>query len=67
MSVEGGSEAAAETTARAAGRWEASARRSGRRRSMASWSWDAVTTAKVGHFVAMEVVELGRGSDNGRS
>ena len=44
-SVEGGrNEATAAAIARAAEAWEASARRSGRRRSMASWSWDAVVT-----------------------
>jgi hypothetical protein len=54
-SVDGGSEAAAEARERAAGRWEASARRSGKRRSMASWSWDAVVTTKVGQdLVFME-------------
>lgn len=44
-SVEGGrNEATAAAIARAAEAWEASARRIGRRRSMASWSWDAVVT-----------------------
>jgi hypothetical protein len=52
--VEGGrSEATAAAIARAAGAWEASARRSDRRRSMASWSWDAVVkdTEKEGGFM----------------
>ena len=56
-SVEGGrSEAAAAARARAAGAWEASARRSGRRRSMASWSCDAVVTdtEKEGRFKRCE-------------
>jgi hypothetical protein len=54
-SVDGGSAAAAEARERAAGRWAASARRSGRRRSMASWSWDAVVMEKLGDLVFMEL------------
>lgn len=70
-SVEGGREAAAVASARAAGAWEASARRSGSRRSMASWSWDAVATEteKVGRFMQREAEHDGmhcrRGETNG--
>jgi hypothetical protein len=53
--VEGGSEAvAAAASARAAGARDGSPRSRGRRRSMASWSCDAVVTEKVGAFVKPE-------------